>query len=109
MVINKGILGGTIKKSRIEKSLTQEQLAEMINITPTHLKQLESERRKPSLEVLYKLSRVLNFSVDDIFFPEKKEGQELRRKIERRLQSCSQHELRIISTILEVMFEKDIN
>lgn len=109
MVMDKGILGSAIKNSRIEKALTQEQLAEMVNITPTHLKQLESERRKPSLEVLYNLARILNFSVDDIFFPEKEEGHELRRKVERNLRKCSQHELRIISTIIDVMLKKEEN
>ena len=70
MMLPKGTLGKTIKQTRLERSLTQEKLAELVNITPTHLKQIESERRKPSIEVLFRLAKTLNFSIDNLIFPE---------------------------------------
>ena len=52
MDLPRGLLGSAIKRARLDKNLTQEKLAEIINITPMHMKQLESERRNPSVEVL---------------------------------------------------------
>lgn len=48
----------------MDNKMTQEQLAEAINISPTHMKHIESEHRKPSVEVLFLLADVLNFSMD---------------------------------------------
>mgnify|MGYP000844868305 CR=1 FL=1 len=100
-------LGAAIKKARIEKKLTQEQLAEIVGITSIHLKQLESGRRKPSIDVLYSLSRTLNFSIDSIFFPERSDGLDLQYKIERSLSNCTLHELRVIYTTISAMTEKN--
>ncbi len=100
------VLGKTIKTARLEKSLTQEKLAEMVDITPVHLNQLESERRKPSIEVLYKLVRTLNFSVDALFFPENGIGQDMKKKIERNLTNCTKHELKVIHKMIEAMLDK---
>ena len=48
-----GLLGDTIRRARMDNKMTQEQLAEAINISPTHMKHIESEHRKPSVEVLF--------------------------------------------------------
>lgn len=99
-------LGAAIKNARMEKKLTQEQLAEIVGITSIHLKQLESGRRKPSIDVLYILSHTLNFSVDSIFFPERSDGLDLQYKIERSLNNCSLHELHVIYTTISAMTER---
>lgn len=52
--LEEGILGNSIRTARIKKGLPQEQLAELAGITPTHLKHIESEHRKPSIEVMNK-------------------------------------------------------
>lgn len=41
-----GLLGDTIRRARMDNKMTQEQLAEAINISPTHMKHIESEHRK---------------------------------------------------------------
>jgi len=53
--------------SNLPLDLTQEQLAELIDISTMYLKHLEVERRTPSVEILYNLARQLNMSVDEIF------------------------------------------
>ena len=63
---NKNILGNTIRQARMEKGITQEGLAEMIDITPIHLKHIEGGQGNPSINVLFKLAKVLDFSVDSI-------------------------------------------
>lgn len=93
-------LGRAIKNARLENHFTQEELAEGVDIATIHVKQLEAGSRKPSVDVLYKLARFLNFSVDTVFFPEQTDGRELQRKIELSLSSCSLHELQLIYTTI---------
>ncbi|ADY55383.1 helix-turn-helix domain protein [Syntrophobotulus glycolicus DSM 8271] len=103
MELDRKRLGGAIKNARLENNLTQEELAELADIATVHMKQLEAGSRNPSIEVLYKLVRLLNLSVDAVFFPERADGRELQHKIERRLNHCSPHELNMIySTINEL-------
>jgi len=99
-------LGAAIKNARTEKKLTQEQLAEMVGITSVHLKQLEAGRRKPSVDILYRLARSLNFSVDSVFFPERTDGRDLQSKIERSLSNCTLHELNVIYKTISALTER---
>ncbi len=108
MIMDKKALGTAVKAARTENKITQEKLAEMIGIAPSHVKQIEAGNRNPSVEVLYKLAHTLNFSIDDIFFPGKKDDPELLYKIERSLQNCSVHELRVVySTITALKDNED--
>lgn len=67
-------LGESIRAARMRKGLTQEALAELLDITPIHLKNIESSRRKPSVPLLFALMKLLDFSVDALVFPERREG-----------------------------------
>lgn len=68
------ILGEAIRAARLKKRLTQEQLAEMLDITPIHLKNIEGSRRKPSVPLLFQMMRILEFSVDSIVFSSQAES-----------------------------------
>ena len=96
MALDRGILGNQIRESRIENQISQEQLAELVNITPTHLKHLESEHRKPSIEVLVSLMEVLHFSFDGLVFPVPTERERRSQEIEILLKACSDQQLEII-------------
>ena len=67
-------LGEAIRTARMRKGLTQEALAELLDITPIHLKNIESSRRKPSVPLLFALMELLDFSVDALVFPEREEA-----------------------------------
>ena len=49
MELDRRALGETIRTARMKKGLTQECLAEMLDITPIHLKNIEGSRRLPSV------------------------------------------------------------
>lgn len=100
MSLEKGILGNAIRNSRIKKGLSQEALAEMVGITPTHLKHIESEHRKPSVEVLIDLVQILQMSVDNIIFPQTSEINLKINEIENGLSDCTLGELQIILDVL---------
>ena len=52
-------LGNTIRSARIKKGYTQEYLAEILDITPSHLKMMEGGRRNPSVPLLFQMMELL--------------------------------------------------
>lgn len=52
-------LGSTVRRLRNQADLTQEQLAERIEISPSYLSHIESDRREPRIEVLRQLAQEL--------------------------------------------------
>ena len=66
-------LGEAIREGRMKKGLTQEALAERLDITPIHLKNIEGHRRLPSVPLLFELMKILDLSVDELVFPERRE------------------------------------
>lgn len=55
-----------IKEYRIKNGLSQEQLAEKINISWRHLQRLEHDESKTTVKTLKKLIKVLKISDKDI-------------------------------------------
>ncbi len=71
MSITSSDLGNIIRASRMKKGYTQEQLSELLEITTGHLQQIEGGRRNPSVPVLFRMMKLLDFSVDALVFPER--------------------------------------
>jgi len=107
MDIQQGTFGGAVRKARLDKKLTQERLAEIIGITPMHIKQLESERRNPSVPVLFKLVTALDLSLDSLFSESGDEAQAWISKINVCLDQCSVHELQVAYATIEAMLKKE--
>ena len=53
-----------LKQLREERNWTQAQLADKLNCAMSSIAMYENESRKPSLEVLVKLSEIFNCSID---------------------------------------------
>ena len=68
MSLNYSIIGLRIKEARLNKKITQEKLAEKIDVSTAFIGNLESNKIKQGLSVytLYKLSKALGVSVDDL-------------------------------------------
>ena len=52
-----------IKKKRIEKGFSQNKLAKLVGITQPFMNEIESGRKSPSLEVLFKICEILEINV----------------------------------------------
>ena len=48
-----------IKENRIKKNYTQEELAEIINISPRQMQRIEKDENKTKIETLKKIIKVL--------------------------------------------------
>jgi transcriptional regulator with XRE-family HTH domain len=61
------IVGNNIKKIRIQKGLSQEDLSEKAGFYPTYVNLVERTKRLPTSYSLYKIAKALEVPVDDIY------------------------------------------
>ena len=61
-----------IKENRIKKNYTQEELAEIINISPRQLQRIERNEEKTKIETLRKIIKVLQIPDKEIIEYNKK-------------------------------------
>ncbi len=64
MVDNDLSLGKKVKELRLAHSLTQDQVAKALNVTPGYISNVENERISMSLRVLIYYARLTNSSLD---------------------------------------------
>ncbi len=60
-------LGKNIKRYRLMAGITQEQLAELINVHQTFIAKIEIGQSSPSIKTLYAITRKLNIKLSKIF------------------------------------------
>ncbi|MBQ8459175.1 helix-turn-helix transcriptional regulator [bacterium] len=65
--VTKRALGKNIKIERIRKDITQEQFAEMIDISLSHISKIEQGLTSPTAILLYKMSLVLKIPMEEFF------------------------------------------
>lgn len=56
----------TLKKKRKEAQLSQEELAEELNISRQSISKWENEKGYPNIETLLKISEIFNITVDEL-------------------------------------------
>ena len=67
-----------MKIARIEKDLSQEQLAELVGVTRQTIGMIESGKFNPSLQLCLSICRALGKTLDELFWEEASErGTEL--------------------------------
>ena len=62
--MNQKAIGRRIKTARENKRLTQEQLAELVDLSPMHVSVIERGVKLPKLETLINIANVLDVSAD---------------------------------------------
>lgn len=61
------VIGERIRKLRKAQELSQEQLAERAGIDRSHMGFIEQGRRQPTITTLYKLTKSLGISLEELF------------------------------------------
>lgn len=62
----KSLFGKHLRKLRLSKKLTQEELAEKAGLHSTYIGQIERGVRNPSLINLYKIAKALNITAGEL-------------------------------------------
>lgn len=96
------MIGQRIRKFRKANSLSQEELAEKVGISTTHMSHIETGNTKLSLAVLVKITLALETSTDAILFNQPSNNKSFfADKILELIDSCSTQELMIIFDIIQ--------
>ena len=66
------MVGKNIKAFREQKNLTQEQLAEQLNVTRQAVSGWENEKTQPDVETLHKIACALECSVEELIYGERR-------------------------------------
>jgi len=61
------LLGKRVQKRRKLMGLTQEDLAEKVNVSRAYIGYIEQARNTPSIELLEKIARVLRVNIKELF------------------------------------------
>ena len=71
-------MSNKIKAYRTEHGISQEALAEAMEVTRQTIISLEKEKDTASLNLAYKLAQYFNTTIEDIFFDSKSDKEEKR-------------------------------
>ena len=96
-------IGQQIRKSRKARGLSQEQLAEMVNISTTHMSHIETGNTKLSLPVLVDIANALDVRTDDLLERSQYTTGNAVEEIEAMLESCSAQEAKVVVDIVKAV------
>ena len=100
-------IGKRIKIARIKADFTQEKLAETIELSPTHLSNIETGTTRVSLTTIVSLANALSVSVDDLLCDSViKSKIQFEQDIKGILEDCDDYEIRIIKDMMR--FVEDV-
>lgn len=104
--MNYRLLGEKIKKERLNRGLTQEELAEKANLSVSFMGQIERGERKLSVDTLVKIGNSLGISFDYLL----QSGQRLKHdtvidELVYTLKGRTQNEIRMIIEVTRTIFK----
>lgn len=99
-------IGKRIKIARIKADMTQEMLAEKIELSPTHLSNIETGTTRVSLTTIVSIANGLGITVDDILCDNViKARVQIENDIAEILDDCDEYEIRMIKDMVVALKE----
>lgn len=99
-------IGKRIKVARIRMEITQEQLADRVSVSPTHLSNIETGSTRVSLTTIVKIANALGVTVDDLLCDNLvKARPQFERDMQSLLDDCNDHEVRIAYKVAKAAVE----
>ena len=92
-------IGQQIRKYRKAHGFSQEELAEKIGISVTHMSHIETGNTKLSLPVLVDIAHILEVRIDDLLNETPPERQITFEELAATLENCTTQQIRIINEI----------
>ncbi len=97
-------LGARLKEIRKARGLTQEALAEKVDLTPQYLSRLEAGHQSPSIETVARLAEALDLELFEVFdFGHQGTVKEVRERLRKVLQESSEERLRLGLKLLHAL------
>lgn len=102
-------IGLKIKERRQSQGVTQETIANHLDVNPSHISNIECGRANPSLTALVKIANILHCSVDYFISEEytfqinDQETNSIDNEINRKLKHCTLEKREKISKIIDIL------
>lgn len=101
MELNYTTIGQRIKKARQNCKYTQEKLAEIVEISPTHMSNIETGATKLSLTTLIKIANALSVTTDELLCDNVIHAKvQFEQDLKTLIDDCNTYELRIIKDLI---------
>ena len=97
-------IGKRIKIARIKAELTQERLAEIVGVSPSHMSNIETGTTRVSLTAIVTIANALSVTVDDLLCDSIiKARAPLEKDIAEILEDCDEYEIRMIADMAQAL------
>lgn len=101
--------GELIKKKRIERRLTQEEVAELVGCHPQYYKNLENGKGMPSLSMFCKIMWALHLSADEYVWPDQYLDNPIYKSLLNLLSRCDEYMLSVLLATTEALLTKALD
>ena len=98
-------LGQRIRKLRKSRGLSQETLAEMLDISVTHMSHIETANTKMSFALIIKLSEILDVSLDYLVYDKDRNENSFSQQVAEITSNVSDKNKRIILDTIKAMVD----
>jgi len=99
-------IGKRIKIARINADLTQEALAGRIDLSPSHMSNIETGTTKVSLTTIVNLANALGVTVDDLLCDNIVHARaQMDRDVQQVLDDCDDYEIRVVKDLARTVVE----
>ena len=93
-------LGKWIRIARINADITQDRLSTMLEMSPSHMSNIETGSTRISLTALVSIANALGVTVDDLLYDSIVHARpQLEREIQQIVDSCDDYELRVVKEV----------
>lgn len=102
-------LGSRIREERKKANLTQENLAELLDLSVAYIGYIERGKQAPYLKTLERIAKAMNIEVYELFIFDDTEGEDREVAIHElinTLKDSSPDDIRFISSILQQILER---
>ncbi|XVG96380.1 helix-turn-helix domain-containing protein [Eubacteriales bacterium KG125] len=107
MIIDYLLIGMRVRETRLSAKFTQEMLAELSDLSPVYISNIENNKKKPSLESVVKIANALGITVDELLTGNLlSHPSDYQTDIDALMFDCDKYEKRLFYEILK--FTKDI-
>ncbi len=104
MVLDYKAIGKRIKIARIKADLTQERLAEIVSVSPSHMSNIETGTTRVSLTLIVTIANALSVTVDELLCDNiRKARVPFETDIAGILEGCDEYELRMIADMARAL------
>lgn len=110
MEINYHTVGLRVRRFRLERKITQEELAFRINTSAAYISNIERGRKKPSLEKLAEIAEVLGVTLNDLIYSASSGYSISNKELNEMISLCTPEKQQLLfkslSTIIETFITK---